>query len=258
VIVSKKIAEMFRLCGFVNTDYLLENKIYVSPSVILNALEKEWRKWKKPLCMQGRTMPDGGKLLDPTFGYDTAGGTEVGYASDRLFASWFTCPESGTAQSITVYCRRHNVEGTSQRCVIYKKSDGSKIAETAEASVSTTNDWYSFSFSSPPDIENIDYWLGIGFDAEFGDAFRLFYDSESAKGGYSSITYPTFPDPWSPTTTDRIFSIYCTYTTAAPPTGWRKLQYYSEPPTAGAWNKLKYATEPPVAGAWNKLLYEGE
>jgi hypothetical protein len=40
-------------------------------------------------------------------------------------------------------------------------------------------------------------------------------------------------------------------------TGWRKLQYLSEPPTTG-WNKLKYASEPPVAGAWNKLLFEGE
>jgi hypothetical protein len=40
-------------------------------------------------------------------------------------------------------------------------------------------------------------------------------------------------------------------------TGWRKLQYLSEPPTTG-WNKLKYASEPPVTGAWNKLLYEGE
>lgn len=40
--------------------------------------------------------------------------------------------------------------------------------------------------------------------------------------------------------------------------GWRKLQYATEPPTAGVFNKLKYASEPPVPGAWNKLLYEGE
>jgi len=39
--------------------------------------------------------------------------------------------------------------------------------------------------------------------------------------------------------------------------GWRKLQYFSEPPTPG-WNKLRYASEPPVPNAWNKLLYEGE
>jgi len=44
------------------------------------------------------------------------------------------------------------------------------------------------------------------------------------------------------------------YTTA---TGWKKLQYVTEPPSP-SWNKIKFASEPPVAGAWNKVLYEGE
>jgi len=42
------------------------------------------------------------------------------------------------------------------------------------------------------------------------------------------------------------------------PTGWRKLQYFTEPPTIGTFNKMKFASEPPVVGAFNKLLYEGE
>lgn len=41
-------------------------------------------------------------------------------------------------------------------------------------------------------------------------------------------------------------------------TGFRKLQYFTEPPTSDAFNKLRFASEPPVGGAWNKLLYEGE
>jgi len=41
-------------------------------------------------------------------------------------------------------------------------------------------------------------------------------------------------------------------------TGWRKLQYLTEPPTIGVFNKLKFASEPPVSGAFNKLLYDGE
>lgn len=41
-------------------------------------------------------------------------------------------------------------------------------------------------------------------------------------------------------------------------TGFRKLQYATEPPSAGVFNKLKYFSEPPVPGAWNKLAYEGE
>jgi len=39
---------------------------------------------------------------------------------------------------------------------------------------------------------------------------------------------------------------------------WGWVQYFAEPPTAGAFNKLKFASEPPVPGAFNKLLYEGE
>ena len=41
-------------------------------------------------------------------------------------------------------------------------------------------------------------------------------------------------------------------------TGWRKLQYLTEPPTSGQFNKLKFASEPPVPSSWNKLLYDGE
>jgi len=40
--------------------------------------------------------------------------------------------------------------------------------------------------------------------------------------------------------------------------GWLKLQYFTEPPTAGTFNKLKFASEPPVSNAWNKLLYDNE
>jgi hypothetical protein len=38
---------------------------------------------------------------------------------------------------------------------------------------------------------------------------------------------------------------------------WNRLQYVTEPPSAG-FNKLRYASEPPVSNAWNKLLYSTE
>ena len=37
--------------------------------------------------------------------------------------------------------------------------------------------------------------------------------------------------------------------------GWNKLQYLTEPPTAGAFNKIAYESEPPVPAAWNKIKY---
>ena len=42
---------------------------------------------------------------------------------------------------------------------------------------------------------------------------------------------------------------------AGPTPGWNKLQYLTEPPTAGAFNKIAYETEPPVSAAWNKIKY---
>jgi len=48
------------------------------------------------------------------------------------------------------------------------------------------------------------------------------------------------------------------FTPGGPITGWRKLQYFSEPPTSGMFNKLRFASEPPVSGAFNKVLYDGE
>ena len=149
--------------------------------------------------------------IDPTFGYETAGASSTTFQSDNTRASWFTCPESGTAQSITVYCTR-GWTSTSQKCAIYKKSDGSKIAETTETEVGTTAEWYTFNFASPPDIENIDYWLLIGWDANSIVWLKLYWDSETGKGAYQSIQYPTLPDPFEPTYRDRKFSIYCTYT----------------------------------------------
>lgn len=46
----------------------------------------------------------------------------------------------------------------------------------------------------------------------------------------------------------------CEYS-AGPSTGWNKLQFASEPPTANAWNQAK---DDGVTGGWRKVLYEGE
>lgn len=59
--------------------------------------------------------------------------------------------------------------------------------------------------------------------------------------------------------TGSAYNVYYDYLSlVAPPTGFKKLQYFSEPPTVGQFNKLRFASEPPVPSAFNKLLYEGE
>jgi len=255
MIISGKIAKLFKFPGFVNIDYLVEQKIYVSPSMILNALTRDWRKWRRPVGFDKDQKVKAAypATIDPTFGYETAGGSSQSVAN-RISGSWFTCPESGTADSISL-AAAGTVSRVHSKCAIYKKSDNSLVGVTDEKE-GVSSGWNTYSFSTSPSLSNIDYYLVAWSDAYFGQGVDLRYDTASGKGGYEARTYNGFPDPWSPTSEDRIYSIYCTYTTV-PAAGFRKLQYYSEPPSAG-WNKLKFASEPPVAGAWNKLLYEGE
>jgi len=206
------------------------------------------KRWKRGEFING---------LDPNFGYETKGTTEINSAN-TIRGTAFSCPESGTANSITFYVRAPTLP-TKIKCAIYKVSDNSLVGYTEEwTSTSLYNDWKTLNIVWGGALTAAtDYYLSYWQNAELylyyttDVAFTAFYDTE---------TYNGFPDPLIPVTpsANRKFSIYCTYTAAGPPTGWRKLQYFSEPPTAGQFNKLRFASEPPVASAWNRLLYDGE
>ena len=81
---------MFKHPGFVNIDYLVENKLERNSSKILNILNRDWRKWVKPVC----TKPNPKTLdpLDPTYTW------QVGQSSDdcrrRLVPSEFSLTEN--------------------------------------------------------------------------------------------------------------------------------------------------------------------
>ena len=225
MIVSNKIAGMFKHCGFVNIDYLVTQKIYVSPSVILNILQREWRKWKKPLCMW--LLNDGGDPYDPTFGYETAGATSQEVAKD-MRGSWFTCPEDGTANSLTVYIRQDTSGGSvNVKTAIYDKSDDSLVRSSEEIAITSTDYyWQTFNLLTPnPDLTaNKDYWLVVWGDVGNGLEYPYIkYDSETSKGADESATDYTdgegdnlWENPWTGySIVDKIYSIYCTYTTAA-------------------------------------------
>ena len=168
--------------------------------------------------------------IDPTFGYESIPSTSY-FIENKIAGSWFTCPESGTADSITVYA---GAGGASYfpvhlKCGIYKKSDNSFVGGTEEQYYEDRNsgfyyeDWYTFNFQSPkPSLENIDYYLVLWTD----NSVEFPYDTETGKGADDYETYGTWPDPWSPVSRDRKFGIYCTYTVEAPPAGeWHSLAY---------------------------------
>jgi hypothetical protein len=211
LIVSRKIAGLFKNLGFVSIDYLVENKLERNPSKILNILNRDWRKWVKPACMF-----DGGGL-DPTFGKEVKGLTEAYEGSHtEITGSWFSCPEAGTATSITVYIKQYSTTTPKIKCAIYRLSDGVLIARTEEWTVTSGwNDWKTFNVIWGGTLTATDYILVFW---PSGSAAYFYYDDDTNRGRYKAYeVYNNFPDPWSPFTDNHIFSIYCTYTAAAPP-----------------------------------------
>lgn len=216
MLVSTKVASLFKHCGFVNIDYLLENKIYVSPSVILNILEKEFRKWKKPLCMQGKTMFDGGEL-DPTFGYTTIGSSTQTYqGSGRHVACVYNLSENGDATSISAYIALQDTGTASGKAAVYDLSGGhpdNRVGLTnSNDSITETFQWYEFTFASSVSLTAADYGLCVKpastwqYKYDSGDTDQLHYNGDYNAGD------PLDPWPGCSGHYSQKMSIYCSYT----------------------------------------------
>jgi hypothetical protein len=218
MIVSTKIAKMFKHPGFVNIDYLVKNKLERNPSKILNIINRDWRKWVKPLCMF-----DGGGL-DPNFGYETIGVYSVTISSsgyEEIQGCKFTITEAGTADSITVALKRAAAGSDKVKCAIYKRSDLSLVGATGETSPSMTTSfaWYTFNFNAPkPSLTaNTEYLLAVWADYTSRSIFLAQDTGALNQSCYQDKTYDSWPDPLVPSYSSYKNSIYCTYTTAAPP-----------------------------------------
>lgn len=213
MLVSTKIASLFKYAGFVNVDYLVKNHLYVSPSRILNALDMDWRKWVKP-------------ILDPNFGYEIIGSNSVtisSIAGERFYGSVFPCPSAGTADSITCALKRRNNGSDNAKCAIYKHSDLSLTGQTSEVltAMTTTFAWKTFPFSAPKPSLSVTDYIPVVWADYTTDWIALAYNGGDVDQGHYSEhqVYGAFPDPWAPEPfhNNNKYSIYCTYTLAAPP-----------------------------------------
>lgn len=167
-----------------------------------------WEKGKRfDLIFNVGFLSVGEFRLDPNFGYETESGSGSSN-TNQIRASWFTCPESGTADSISVYTRA--VTSAPMKCAIYKKSDNSLVGVTEQITLESTVQWHVFNFTAPkPSLQNIDYWLAMWLD---GGTSYYYYVSETEKGAYQNLAYNSFPDPFVPINSNRKTCIYCTYT----------------------------------------------
>ena len=208
------IAKMFKNCGFVNIDYLVRNRLETKPSKILNILNRDWRKWVKPVCML-----DGGGL-DPNFGYETIGTAGYDTLEDGIYGSVFTIAEDGTADLIKAAIRC-TVEAKKMKCAIYKHSDLSLVGQTEEVLVPVTDpaNWITFNFTAPkPSLTANTAYILVAWSYSSVGYARLSFDAGDAnQGHWQLLTYNGFPNPLNPGHADFKYSIYCTYTTLAKP-----------------------------------------
>lgn len=97
---------------------------------------------------------------------------------------------------------------------IYDKDSDDKIGETEEKNEGEdgVSDWYTCDITSGGSLsEGDDVYLVAWSDIGAGDEMTLYYDSDTGKGAHDGESYNGFPDPWSPSSEDRKYSIYCTY-----------------------------------------------
>ena len=154
-------------------------------------------------------------VVDPTFGYTSIGATD-GYATATFTRGiQFSCPETGTLESISLYC---SSTGIDIKVGLYDTSGSppwevplNKVAGSGAVSV-VTSGWQVVSLSASLTAQK--YYL-MFVEASFAGTY-LKYDSATALSGSSNVVYgDEWVDPmtgWS-VENDYKWSIYATYTT---------------------------------------------
>jgi len=164
-------------------------------------------------------------IVDPSFGYDTVGGT-TSWARDSILATNFTSPESGTATSITAYTWAFSATYYGDaKTALYLSSDLSYIQTTETIYVDwTSGAWTTFQLDDPdPSVSNTNYRLAW-WTAE--DYIYHKYDNGAPSGKMirdTSRVMNGWPDPIiADISYTRIMSIYCNYTTGAGGTNYNR------------------------------------
>jgi hypothetical protein len=137
--------------------------------------------------------------------------------ANTMWGSWYTCPKSGKAESISFYW---NYWVSSRvKCVIYRKRDGALVGYTEEKFLGAeqNNTWQTFKIISGGALEaNTDYWLLAWFES--GGLRR--YSSEVGKGLSFAAPYGVPPGKVDGRIINERVSIYCTYTPTVLPVEW--------------------------------------
>ena len=157
-------------------------------------------------------------MVQHNFGYEDIGGTGWGYKSSTIRGTLFTCPENGTADSITVCLSSASDVSVKVKCGLYLHSDLSFKGATEEKTLdlTTTKTWFTFNYADPkPSVLEATDYIIAAFHASSLVFIRVWYiNSVADQTHYQNVAYNGFPDPLVVTHSAIQCSIYCTYTVA--------------------------------------------
>lgn len=152
--------------------------------------------------------------VDPTFGYTSVGSGLGGGGADEIYGIVSTAPESGDIQKLTSYS---GTDTNPRKAGVYSSDRQSFLGGAAEV-IPDAEDWHDHAVDSSIAITaSNDYYLVIWYDVNS----TIRYDVGSTGDGigqYNDGVNYTYGAAW-PTDisnsqlTDRIHSIYATYTT---------------------------------------------
>jgi hypothetical protein len=156
------------------------------------------------------SSPGSFHLFHP-FGYIIAGkfGQSI---NNRITGSVFTIHQNGIADSITAYVSF--LLSKPSKCMIYRLSDSKLIGVTQEISGSTSpgGEWRTYPFSEPKPVlvKDTQYVLVCWCGGIFG---CLYYNNfVNPRGRYDYEPYGVPPQYIGFTNENRLYSIYCSYT----------------------------------------------
>jgi len=150
-------------------------------------------------------------IIDPTFGYTTIGTVDSSNLNGRWWGYRFT-GVAGTGVSITAHL--HTASTKKYKFAVYKVADNLLLINgtTEEGTGDGTTGWKTLNFTVAPTLEAVDYYLVAWSD---GDTY-LDYDTGTTDYCVTeALTYGAWDtDITGCSTSNKKFSIYCTYEAA--------------------------------------------
>jgi hypothetical protein len=157
-------------------------------------------------------------IIDPTFGYTTAGASKTAEGWQVIVGLLATMTENGSITKLTIYGKSDSGTENITGYLVASNSGAPalpSLATTSQISIDNTPAWHDLSFSAAYSANAADYWLCVHNGGGTAGYLWAYYDTGDANKGLEGSNSPSFLASYTLLT--KKFSIYATYTASAPP-----------------------------------------